>query len=110
MLTGTLLYAGSLARNAVTIWIAFFAIRWKYELDYKLDHVAKVVRWATISLGFAIALLPGAKLGIIRLLFGAVFMAFLAWPNLAYHLTRFLRRCRLLHSPDVGDPPATIPQ
>jgi hypothetical protein len=82
--------------NAVTIWLAFWAIRRKYELDYDLDNAAHILRWLMVSLGFVVALLPGHGLGLVRLLAGILLIAFLAWPNFAYHLTQLLRRGRLL--------------
>src|SRR5579863_3600722 len=108
-MSDTFLYLSGLAGNAVTIWLAFWAIRRKYELDHKLDRTARFVRWSMVSIGFAVAfigfavaLLPGNQLGVVRLSAGALLIAFLAWPNLAYHSTRLLRRWGFLPSSLTG--------
>jgi|SRR5579859_1256506 len=101
-MSDTFLYLSGLAGNAVTIWLAFWAIRRKYELDHELDRTARFVRWSMVSIGFAVALLPGNQLGLVRLSAGALLIAFLAWPNLAYHSTRLLRRWGLLPSSLTG--------
>lgn len=78
-----------------SLWFISWAIRRKGEFDYPLDLTGKIVRWVlAVALLGAFQYFPGGSSprGIL-LLCG---LAFLAWPNLAYHLTRFLRRCRVL--------------
>ena len=78
-----------------SVWFCSWAIRRGGEFDYPLDFAAKVVRWALV-----IVLLGSAEyfpgLSTYRLTLGLGGIAFLAWPNFAYHLTRLLRWCRLL--------------
>jgi hypothetical protein len=91
-LNGTLSYLTGLAAGAVSIWFFFWPFRRKYDLDYKLDSTAQLVRWFIVLAGFALALLPGPKYKLVRILAGIMLAVFLAWPNLAYHLTHLLRR------------------
>lgn len=92
-------YLGKITAGAVCIWFFFWPYRRKYELDYKLDGASNIVRWAVVLSGLGAALLPGLALRYARVAWGIVSVAFLAWPNFAYHLTRLLRRCRLLPAP-----------
>jgi hypothetical protein len=85
-------YVGGLAANAVCIWFAFWAIRRKYELDYPLDIWAQVVRWSLVGLSFALTLPDGSQYKLLRILAGIALLAFLAWPNFAYHLVQLFRR------------------
>lgn len=77
------------------VWVCSWAIRRAGEFDRPLDLAAKQIRWALV-----IVLLGGATYypgySAPRLALGLGGMAFLAWPNFAYHLTGFLRRCRVL--------------
>ena len=86
------------------VWFAVWAIRHKGELDYELDSSAKLIRWfvVAICLGLTIQLPQLLNPPWFRLSVGLLGVAFLAWPNFAYHLTRILRRLKLLRnrSPD----------
>lgn len=87
-----------------SVWVCSWAIRRAGEFDYPLDFTAKLVRWALV-----IVLLGSAEyfpgLSTYRLALGSAGIAFLAWPNFAYHLTRLLRWCRLLpKAPPLPDP------
>lgn len=86
---------GSIA-IAGCIWFCAWAIRRKGELDYPLDLPAKIIRWVAVAILMGIpANFPELPINTARILiFSGI--AFLAWPNFAYHLTRFLRWCRLL--------------
>jgi hypothetical protein len=103
-LNGTLSYLSGLAGGAVSIWFFFWPFRRKYELDYKLDRIAQTVRWSIVLAGFGVALLPGPQIKDIRIITGIIFVAFLAWPNLAYHLTQFFRRSHEGMSEGSGQP------
>lgn len=85
---------GSLA-SLGSVWVCSWAIRRAGEFDYPLDFTGQVVRWVlvVVPLG-AMTYFGGLSAPRLILLLGGC--AFLAWPNFAYHLTRFLRRCRLL--------------
>jgi hypothetical protein len=98
------------------VWVCSWAIRRAGEFDRSLDLAAKLIRWAlvVVLLGAA-TYYPGYSSP--RLALGLGGMSFLAWPNFAYHLTRFLRWCRILPKapqpppdppsrPQVDDPPA----
>jgi hypothetical protein len=41
---------GTLFAEAVSVWLGFWAIRRKYDLDYKLDRSAQVMRWTIIAI------------------------------------------------------------
>lgn len=84
------------------VWVCSWAIRRAGEFDRPLDFAAKLTRWAlVIVLLGAATYYPGYSAS--RLALGLGGMAFLAWPNFAYHIARFLRRCRLL--PRAPQPP-----
>jgi hypothetical protein len=89
-----------------SLWFISWAIRRKGEFDYPLDFAGQVVRWVlvVVLLG-AFQYFPGgsAPRGI-SLVCG---LAFLAWPNFAYHLTRLLRFCKLL--PKAPEPAPVRP-
>lgn len=78
-----------------SLWFISWAIRRKGEFDYPLDFTGQVVRWTlvVVLLG-AMTYFPGYSVPRGALLLGGA--GFLAWPNFAYHLARFLRRCRVL--------------
>jgi hypothetical protein len=95
-LNGTFSYLSGLACGAVSVWFFFWAYRRKYELDYKLDRTAQTVRWSIVLAGFDLALLPGSEFKIVRITGGFVLVAFLAWPNFAYHLAGVLGRRKLM--------------
>ena len=108
------LYVGEFADRLVAniagvgaVWVCAWAIRRKGELDYPLDSTAKVVRWVAVVILMGIpANFPSLPINLRRVLdFSGI--AFLAWPNFAYHLTRFLRSCKLL--PNAGLPPPNPP-
>jgi len=78
-----------------SLWFISWGIRRGGEFDYPLDFTGQVVRWvlAVVSLGAA-TYFPG--LSAPRVTLGLCGLAFLAWPNFAYHLTRLLRWCGIL--------------
>lgn len=72
-------------------WLSVWAIRYKAECDYKLSPTARCVRWLVVAVGYFLAAsLPGP--GFVRLVPGFTGLAFLCWPNLAYHLTNYFVR------------------
>lgn len=79
------------------IWFCAWAIRRGGKFDHPLDSTAKAIRWLAvvvlmgIPVNFPKSLSPAG-----RIVLGFAGLAFLAWPNFAYHLTRFLRWCRLV--------------
>jgi hypothetical protein len=92
-LNGTISYLSDLVCGAVSVWFFFWAYRRKYELDYKLDRTTQTIRWLIVLAGFGLALLPGPESKIVRITSGVMLVAFLAWPNFAYHLAGVLGAC-----------------
>lgn len=82
----------SFAAGVICIWLSVWAIRRKTEVDYPLDWASQVLRWTVVVLGFAVAHLPGADLGYVRVAGYLVGLAFLCWPNFSYHLVHLVRR------------------
>jgi hypothetical protein len=76
----------SFAAGAACIYFAAWRFRQKYEIDYPLDGLGRIVRWVMVVIGFAVVNIPGAKTGLIRLCGFNVGLLFLCWPNCAYHL------------------------
>jgi hypothetical protein len=77
--------AGYLLERSAGIWFAAWALRHRLGWDYKLSGEAAAIRWALVLVGYLLAVLlptPAA-----RLTCGFVGLAFLCWPNFAYHLT-----------------------
>jgi hypothetical protein len=84
-------FYGSFSAKIACIWLSVWLIRKKAQADYPLDRTAHLVRWAVIVAGFAIGYylqdfwymrIGGRFLG----------LAFLCWPNFAYHLAHLARR------------------
>lgn len=76
----------------LSVWLPCWGFRRKYDLDHKLDHTARYVRWSIVALCLILVdfeiVPPGNWAGVI----GFIFLGFLAWPNLAHHLTQPFRR------------------
>jgi hypothetical protein len=88
--------AGPLAA-ILNIWLAAWAIRRKGEFDYQLDQTAKAVRWILVAVCLGLPFRIGQLLNpTMRVCLGIAGIAFLVWPNLAYHMTRFLRLIKVL--------------
>ena len=96
----------------LNVWFVAWAIRRGGDLDYRLDSTAKFVRWfvAMVCLGTAVELPQLLNPPAFRVCMGFVGIAFLVWPNLAYHLTSFLRRLRILprHNPEGLNNPTSL--
>jgi hypothetical protein len=84
--------SGSLAVAAKSfgIWFVSWAIRRKGEFDYKLDRTARLTRWSIVAISFAVVT-RFPSLSLPRALSLTVGLAFLVWPNFAYHLTNLFR-------------------
>jgi len=76
----------------VGIWLSAWVIRKRAEIDERLDKISIACRWGVVLVGFAIAQLPGPQFRTARLIGEWVALPFLCWPNLAYQVTRQLRR------------------
>lgn len=92
----------ALAQPAVGLWLGFWGLRQKLECDYKLDRTARTLRWCIILIGWVLASLPVGELRYLRAAGYLAGIAFLWWPNFAYHLMRLIRRQQ---TPDTGGQP-----
>jgi hypothetical protein len=86
MLGGTALYASQLAEEAASVWFVSWALRRRYDLDYKLGGTEQILRWVVIGLAFGFTMLRGPGSALVRVIAGILGIAFLAWPNLAHHM------------------------
>jgi hypothetical protein len=82
---------GGFAAAVACIYFAAWRFRQKYEVDYLLDGFGRIVRWAVVAIGFAVANIPGPNTGLVRLCGFNIGLLFLCWPNCAYHLRNFIR-------------------
>jgi hypothetical protein len=98
ILEETLANARRLAQLEVCIWFAAWSIRRRGELDEKLDRAALALRWVVAVAGWLLASRPGP--GYVRAVALILSLAFLCWPNLAWHTVSLARRLR-------SSPPAT---
>jgi hypothetical protein len=93
MMIGNIMsFYGSFSATIACIWLSIWAIRRKAEIDYPLDRSARIVRWAIVAAGFVVGYyVPGPGLAYVRVAGGFVGLAFLCWPNFAYHLTKLFK-------------------
>jgi hypothetical protein len=91
-------YAKTVLETSLTLWFAAWAIRYRGDLDRKLDPIALRLRWGIVGGTHALVIFASEQLKYpaLRIAVWAVGAAFLASPNLAYHLTESLRRCRVI--------------
>lgn len=80
--------AFGLITRAAGIWFVVWAIRSKGGLDYRLDGLGHIIRWSTVLIAFSLVFVF-SRLAMTgpRLIALCIGMAFLVWPNLAYHLS-----------------------
>jgi hypothetical protein len=83
-----------LATGTLSLWFTCWAIRRRGEFDIKLTSVEQKIRWLAAVAGFALTFLPGQRFAIVRLIGGIAGMFFVAWPNLAHHLSVMLHLAR----------------
>jgi hypothetical protein len=78
-----------LLEKSLGIWFVVWAIRRRFDWDYKLSATAGIVRWAVVTVCYV--LLATGVLGVsaVRLFILTIGLCFLCWPNFAYHLTKF---------------------
>jgi hypothetical protein len=74
--------------KSLGLWLSVWAIRFSAGIDYKLSARGKAIRWVVVVICFALTSVPGANVGWFRVLSYLVGLAFLCWPNLAYHLSK----------------------
>jgi len=89
-------YFSRLAADVACIWFAVWAIRKRYDVDEKLDRAAQTVRWCIVATSFGLVLVPGPEFKLVRIVAGVLLLAFLCWPNFAYHLRQLFKRSRAL--------------
>lgn len=90
-LDATLSGALAIAGKSFGIWFVAWAIRRKGEFDYRLDRITQLLRWVIVAVSFAVVT-NFPKPSVPRAIALTVGLAFLAWPNFAYHLRNFFRR------------------
>ncbi len=85
--------AGVIGTPAINLWIGIWALRRKFEWDHKLSNRAHSVRKIIVLTCWAIASIPreGIAIGTLRSIAFVVGLAFLWWPNCAYHFTRLFQ-------------------
>lgn len=82
-------YAGMSAKIAC-VYSSVWAIRKKSEVDIPLSRNARALRWSVVLLAFLIAYeAPYKYLRVAAVYIG---LAFLCWPNFAYHLNRLISK------------------
>jgi len=77
---------------SVSLWFVFWSIRRGSEVDEKLDSTAQLTRWAVVVFGYLAGSVPGPRFAIFKVIVLLLGLAFLCWPNFAYHLTNLFRR------------------
>jgi hypothetical protein len=80
--------------SVVCIWLVSWAFRRKYETDSPLDGTGQFLRWSFVVGGLSTGFLRGGNLGGLRVAGLVVGMAFLCWPNLAFHMVEILHKVR----------------
>lgn len=94
-LQATVSQAGYLLERSAGIWFASWAVGYRAGWDHKLSGLAEATRWTIVLVGYLLGVsLPGPAA---RLTCGFLGLAFLCWPNFAYHLTNlFLKRSMIM--------------
>jgi uncharacterized membrane protein YcfT len=91
MFAGTIQYLSRLSGSVVSVWFVAWAIRRRGEFDIKLTKLEQLLRWLVVAVCFALTLLPSSQLAIPRVIAGLTGICFVAWPNLAHHLSVLFR-------------------
>jgi hypothetical protein len=81
-----------LIASAIGVWFAAWGIRRKYQLDLHLDRTAQLLRWVVVAGSVVLGRVGAMTSEPLRLVSALVFLAFIAWPNFAYHLALLLRK------------------
>lgn len=92
--------------GALSIWLTFFGFRRKYGLDHKLDRTGRFIRWFVVLFSAALVVLELVPPGNVAAVIALTSLGFLAWPNFAFYLTRFLRRAGIVRKPSDYTPSA----
>jgi len=90
MLEGISSQTSLFAEKSLGPWLSAWAIRSKWNLDYKLSPNANLVRWAVVIVCYSFA--PRSSLVAVRASGLLTGLSFLCWPNFAYHLTRLFEK------------------
>lgn len=83
--------AMTIATPTIGIWLGIWGLRQRLESDYKLDRTARAVRWCIVLICWVIGSIPGHGRRPLSGLALIVGLAFLWWPNFAYHFVRGVR-------------------
>ena len=81
---------------AFAVWLPCWAFGKKYQLDHRLDRTAQTIRWFSVALCLILIAFRIVPPGNAAAALGLIFLAFFAWPNLAFYLSQLLRRAGLV--------------
>ncbi len=81
-----------LAQPAIGLWLGIWSLRRRLESDYKLSRTARWIRWTIVLVCWIVASIPLKRIGPIRALGLVIGLAFLWWPNFAFHFLRLVHR------------------
>jgi hypothetical protein len=99
-------YAATVIKTSLILWFALWAIRYRGELDRELSRGAKLLRWAVVVLAHTVVIVASSwlKYPAVRVSVWGVGAAFLAWPNLAYHVFNMLKPFRVADGAKISRP------
>ena len=84
--------AGGFVALVSCIWLSVWAIRKRADIDYRLDGLARSIRWLIVAVGFACALISsGPRFAYLRVAGLWIGLVFLCWPNVAYYAARLMK-------------------
>jgi hypothetical protein len=84
----TVAYIEACASEAICIWFTAWILRRKYELDETMDRPAWAARLGLIALGIVSLCFRSPSFEYGRLFFAGLAVVVLAWPNLAWRISR----------------------
>jgi hypothetical protein len=81
----------NLIAPSITLWLAVWAYRSRYELDEKMDTPTNRLRWSIVTASYAVAAIPlsFSAMKFIKPSFGILGLAFLVSPNFAFRTRRY---------------------
>lgn len=86
-MVGTVTYIKSIAIDSAALWFVAWGIRKKYDLDLGLSTRGWLIRLLVICCGIFSLCLRSHKYEYVRVVGGLLGIAFLVWPNFAFHLS-----------------------
>ena len=83
----TIAHVSWMLEKSLGIWLSAWAIRYKAQWDFKLGAAAKALRWTVVLTAYSLAASVPSP-GFVRAILAYIGLAFLCWPNFAYHLSK----------------------